>query len=104
MSPEETEDCLFLDVLVPSHIFPSSNYNKQKPWDTGKPKSASAGAAVLVWIDGGGFSAGYKHEQHAAGLVARSGLENGEGIIYVAMNYRVGLLVSSPPSYCFHPS
>jgi carboxylesterase type B len=78
---EETEDCLFLDVVVPRKIFDS--------------RSSSKGAPVLVWIDGGGYSAGYKHEQPPAGLITRSLSVDGEGVVYVAMNYRVGLFVSA---------
>jgi carboxylesterase type B len=94
MNAEETEDCLFLDVLVPSRILHASTSSKQGSWHSKKSSSASAGAPVLVWIDGGGFSAGYKHEQPPAALVSRSQLNDGEGFIYVAMNYRVGLFVS----------
>lgn len=92
INAEETEDCLFLDVLVPSKIF---NSRAQKSsWGRKRSTSTQNGAPVLVWIDGGGFSAGYKHEQPPAGLVTRSELNDGEGFIYVAMNYRVGLFVS----------
>lgn len=66
--------------MVPNKVFDS--------------RSSSKGAPVLVWIDGGGFSAGYKHEQPPAGLITRSQSVDEEGIIYVAMNYRVGLFVS----------
>ncbi len=94
MNAEETEDCLFLDVLVPSKAFPAGptqSSQTRKP-----PTSSSKAAPVLVWIDGGGFSAGYKHEQPPAGLVTRAQSEGAEGFIFVSMNYRVGLFVSAP--------
>jgi carboxylesterase type B len=49
---------------------------------------------VLVWIYGGGYTEGDKTSSgDPAGLIARS-LENGsEGVVYVAMNYRLGLFV-----------
>lgn len=97
MNAEETEDCLFLDVLVPIRSFHAQSPSNERSWDSENSKSASGGAPVLVWIDGGGFSAGYKHEQPPAGLVSRSQLNDGEGLIYVAMNYRVGLFVSRNP-------
>lgn len=84
--PEETEDCLFLDVMVPSKIFDSQLRHHSRGFTT-------RGAPVLVWIYGGGFSAGWKHEQNATGLVTRSAIDNDEGIVYVAMNYRVGMFV-----------
>ncbi|KAI1630366.1 Alpha/Beta hydrolase protein [Exophiala viscosa] len=89
LNAEETEDCLFLDVLVPSTIFNSKA--QVDSWGRKRSTSTQKGAPVLVWIDGGGFSAGYKHEQPPAGLVTRSQLNDGKGFIYVAMNYRVGL-------------
>ncbi|KIV78674.1 hypothetical protein PV11_06300 [Exophiala sideris] len=89
INAEETEDCLFLDVLVPSKIFNSKAQDDF--WSRTRSTSIQNGAPVLVWIDGGGFSAGYKHEQPPAGLVARSQLNDEEGFIYVAMNYRLGL-------------
>lgn len=77
--PRTTEDCLFLDVVVPQQIF-------KKKAKKGK------GAAVLVWIYGGGYTAGSKASGYnPAGLLARS--QNGEdddGVIYVALNYRLG--------------
>ncbi|KAK4949851.1 hypothetical protein LTR10_011693 [Elasticomyces elasticus] len=89
INAEETEDCLFLDVLVPSKIFNSKAQDDS--WTRKRSTSTQDGAPVLVWMDGGGFAAGYKHEQPPAGLVARSQLNDGEGFIYVAMNYRLGL-------------
>lgn len=51
-------------------------------------------AAVMVWIYGGGFTGGYKTSSGSpAGLIARSQDDGQEGIIYVAMNYRLGLFV-----------
>jgi carboxylesterase type B len=48
-----------------------------------------------VWIYGGGYTAGSKASSGSpAGLVAQSEIDNNEGIIYVAMNYRLGLFVS----------
>jgi carboxylesterase type B len=72
----ESEDCLFLDVVVPKGIF---NSNKQHP--------------VLVWIYGGGYTAGSKSGSgNPAGLLERSQADNSSGVIYVAMNYRLGAM------------
>ncbi|XP_054833288.1 cholinesterase-like [Eublepharis macularius] len=72
-----SEDCLFLNVWVP-HPRPSTP------------------AAVLVWIHGGGFSAG------TTSLVAYNGafLAATENVIVVSMNYRLGALgfLSLPPA------
>ena len=81
--PRESEDCLFLDIIVPQQIFAK--------------KSSPAGAPVMVWIYGGGFTLGDKSSGLSSGnpatLVSRS-LENGqEGVIFLAMNYRLGLFV-----------
>jgi carboxylesterase type B len=79
VDPRTTEDCLFLDVVVPQKIF-------KKKAKKGK------GAAVLVWIYGGGYTAGSKTGGYdPTGLLARS--QNGkddDGVIYVALNYRLG--------------
>lgn len=83
--PLETEDCLFLDVYVPEKILNSAN--------------SSAGAAVLVWIYGGGYTGGSKY-YNPAGLLAESGTLGDAEVIYVAMNYRLGALGwASGPSY-----
>ena len=74
--PTQSEDCLFLDVVVPEGIF---NSNEQHP--------------VLVWIYGGGYTAGSKSGSgNPAGLLERSQMDNSSGVIYVAMNYRLGAM------------
>ncbi|TIA01430.1 carboxylesterase family protein-like protein [Aureobasidium pullulans] len=74
--PRENEDCLFLDVMVPEGIF---NSNEQHP--------------VLVWIYGGGYTAGSKAGSgNPAGLLERSQADNSSGVIYVSMNYRLGAM------------
>ncbi len=55
-------------------------------------KDNCTGAAVLVWIYGGGYTNGNKNN-NPAGLLAASGAVSGNSsanIIYVAMNYRQG--------------
>jgi len=50
-------------------------------------------APVLVWIYGGGFVGGEKSSSSPATLLERS-LDNGDqGIVFVALNYRLGLYV-----------
>lgn len=74
----ETEDCLFLDVLVPQKVFDRRN-ERDRP-----------GAPVLVWIHGGGYTAGHKAGTgNPAGLIERSREGDSDGIIFVAINYRV---------------
>ena len=47
-----------------------------------------------MWIHGGGQVLGYKTIYGGgAGLLAASQVNGGEGIIYVAINYRLGLFV-----------
>jgi len=78
-----TEDCLFLDVMVPKSIFEGGN-NKKKN---------GTGAPVLVWVYGGGYTAGSKSGSgNPAGLLERSMTHGRDGVIYVAMNYRLGAL------------
>ncbi|KAI5361172.1 Putative carboxylesterase, type B, carboxylesterase type B, active, alpha/Beta hydrolase [Septoria linicola] len=77
--PRTTEDCLFLDVQVPKHIF-EQTHNK-----------SSKGAPVLVWFYGGGYTAGSKQGSgNPAGVLARSQNNNNNGVVYVAFNYRLG--------------
>jgi carboxylesterase type B len=76
--PREHEDCLFLDVLVPEDVLARS------------AKDSYAGAPVMVWFYGGGFTF-TDPSGNPAGLIRRSRQGSGgdEGIIYVKINYRV---------------
>lgn len=71
-----TEDCLFLDVLVPENIFDQKDIGK--------------GSAVIVWIYGGGYTEGDKSQYKPAGLIYNSLRDPRGGVIYVALNYRLG--------------
>ncbi|KAK4504987.1 hypothetical protein PRZ48_002950 [Zasmidium cellare] len=77
--PSETEDCLYLDVLVPEKIFEQRQGRGSK-------------APVLVWIYGGGFNLGGKTQNgDGSGLIAESTNDpHDEGLIFVALNYRLG--------------
>ncbi|KAK3938307.1 Alpha/Beta hydrolase protein [Diplogelasinospora grovesii] len=47
---------------------------------------------VVVWIHGGGFVQGYKSEDgNGAGLISRAVEMGGEGLVFIAINYRLGL-------------
>lgn len=52
-SPQETEDCLFLDVMVPQSIFDSANSSSsrlhQREWNQRHSRATSGGAPVLLW-------------------------------------------------------
>jgi cholinesterase len=77
--PRATEDCLFLDVMTPREVF-----NRRCSLN-----GPGTGAAVMVWIHGGGYGAGTKYDVPSAGLVSRSQLGGREGVIYIALNYRL---------------
>lgn len=78
--PRTSEDCLFLDVIVPKSIFNEKKKEKAAP--------------VLVWVYGGGYVYGDKTSTgNPASLIASSMDDGGEGVVYVAMNYRLGLFV-----------
>ncbi|KAJ5174215.1 uncharacterized protein N7482_000092 [Penicillium canariense] len=81
MDPRTTEDCLFLDVVVPKKIFDTAQHTPLVPKRNLAP--------VLVWIYGGGYVAGEKSSENATGLIERS-MVVGDGIVYVAINYRLG--------------
>ena len=78
--PRTTEDCLFLDLLVPQTVLQKAG---------SKPKS-DCGAPVLVWIYGGGYTAGDKSAYNAAGLIKASQASSPEGLIFISINYRLG--------------
>ncbi|KAK8041125.1 hypothetical protein PG994_014132 [Apiospora phragmitis] len=76
----ETEDCLFLDVYTPRT---KGQREHQGP--------------CLVYIFGGGFTGGSKssfgyNEGSPAGLIDSSRVTGPDGLIYVALNYRLGAL------------
>lgn len=80
--PRVSEDCLFLDIVVPQKVFEQAAPHK-------KPS-----APVLVWIYGGGYTTGEKSGDglfNPAGLIKASQSSNSAGLIYVAINYRVSL-------------
>ncbi|KAJ5623611.1 hypothetical protein N7490_012216 [Penicillium lividum] len=79
--PRVTEDCLFLDVLVPKKLFDRSHGNSSV--------SKESLAPVLVWIYGGGYAEGDKTQDDPSGLINRSMIV-GDGVVYVALNYRLG--------------
>jgi carboxylesterase type B len=77
MDPRVTEDCLFLDVVVSQKAFEGANYG--------------SGAPVMLWIHGGGFTAGSKDLYGIpAGILARSEQFDSRGVVFVAINYRLG--------------
>jgi carboxylesterase type B len=87
-----SEDCLFLDVVVPMAVYDAA-YARHKWAGIGKPRDVSSkGVPVVVWLYGGGFVAGDKISgSDPAGLLARS-QEDGNGpFIFVSINYRLGL-------------
>ncbi|KAH6677698.1 Carboxylesterase [Halenospora varia] len=77
--PTETEDCLFLDVVVPKKTFERAQN--------------SSGYPVLVWIHGGGFVAGSKSFFGSPiNLLQHSQNATSDGVVYVSINYRLGFL------------
>ena len=77
MDPRVTEDCLFLDVVVSQKAFESAN--------------DGLGAPVMLWIHGGGYTVGSKNYYGIpAGILARSEQFDSRGVVFVAINYRLG--------------
>lgn len=73
----KSEDCLFLGVVVSKDI-----------WD----QRCSATRPLIVWIHGGDFQIGAKYgtaNSNPLGLLDRSFMGDGEGVIWVGLNYRV---------------
>lgn len=76
--PRTSEDCLYLDVVVPEKIFNSKGSKK---------------APVLVWIHGGGYTEGEKTgfgQYNPSGIIKASQVSGSEGVVFVAINYRLG--------------
>ena len=89
--PRTSEDCLFLDVYSPKSVFSKKI-----------PANGKGGAPVMVWIYGGGYTEGEKNQDgvyNPAGIIKSSQVDNQEGVVFVALNYRV-----SPPSNLAPPS
>ena len=85
--PRTSEDCLFLDVIVPEQVL-------QKAAPTNKSAPNAALAPVLVWIYGGGYTNGDKSKEgryDPSGLFKASQSMGNEGFVFVAMNYRVSM-------------
>ncbi|KAK1689004.1 carboxylesterase [Colletotrichum godetiae] len=75
-----TEDCLVLDVVVPDRL-----------WGKSRNHSHSA-APVIVWLHGGSYVLGHKNfAAHPAGLIAKAQEDGSDGVIHVALHYRLGL-------------
>jgi carboxylesterase type B len=66
-NPNQTEDCLFLDVYAPT------TFQAPQP--------------VFVWFQGGGFNSLANPNQNGSNLIQTGDL----GIVFVTLNYRVGL-------------
>ena len=77
-------------MVVPKKIFDERVVSCEEPEKAGEMQHR--GAAVLVWIHGGGYVTGSKAGSgNPAGLLARSQDKEGaaQGVVYVAINYRV---------------
>lgn len=101
-SPIVSEDCLFLDVVVPKKVYDrvgkdskggERSYSNNLDFGTLNPCNL---VSVIFWLHGGGYVMGSKNgngDYNPATLISRS-LEDGhEGVIYVAANYRLGAFV-----------
>ena len=80
----ESEDCLFLDVLVPEASFRAGKRAK---------------IPVILYIHGGGYAEGSK-TAYGPGIssgisLLEAAAQDGEAVIYAAMNYRLGAFVSN---------
>ena len=73
-----SEDCLFLDVWAPK-----ANFDKPDP---------EGGLPVIVWIHGGAYAFGGKSLYSPDGILKRSLLDGGDGLLFVTLNYRMGAL------------
>ncbi len=72
----QSEDCLYLDVIVPERVFARGS----------RPTKNDKLAPVMVNIHGGGFFIGDKATLYPPqGLLASSN----EEMIFISMNYRV---------------
>lgn len=72
--PRTTEDCLFLDMLVPKSAIDQAG------------QANFSGLPIMFWIYGGGYVQGDKSQYQAAGLLQRSN----NSVIWIGINYRLG--------------
>jgi para-nitrobenzyl esterase len=93
--PIGSEDCLFLNVYTPANAGPGGSVVEQADDEMaelpgsflhGKPEKRAGALPVMVWIHGGGLTAG------AGELYDPTPLVNGGGVIVVTINYRLGVL------------
>jgi len=78
VDPRTSEDCLFLDVIVPENVF----------------NATSKSFPVPVCIYSGGYTTrNNTSSENPAGLFAAGQENRGGGIVLVAMSYRLGLFV-----------
>lgn len=82
---EQSEDCLLLDISVPTSAF-----------DAQAAGTLNDRLPVVVWIHGGGYIEGSKDQVNPAGLIAQSRRNGAPGIVFVAINYRLGLFGFPP--------
>ncbi|RDW77798.1 hypothetical protein BP6252_05851 [Coleophoma cylindrospora] len=78
-APNENEDCLFADVIVPKSIYDNKSLNQ------------SRSVPVIVWFYGGGYTLGSKYSAgNPTGLLDQSLNTSTGGQIFVSFNYRLG--------------
>ncbi|KAI8309697.1 Carboxylesterase [Colletotrichum sp. SAR11_59] len=79
--PRTNEDCLVLDVVVPKSAFEQHR----------STNISGSGVPVIVWFRGGGYTTGSKDQFGGpAGLLAQATAFEPDGLVFVAINYRLG--------------
>ncbi|KAI1380469.1 Alpha/Beta hydrolase protein [Hypoxylon crocopeplum] len=75
------EDCLHLDVQIPKVAFHQRRMVAKRTL-----------LPIILWIHGGGYVQGHKSgDGDGSGLITRAMEVGGEGIMWVAINYRLGI-------------
>lgn len=89
--PNESEDCLFLDIVVPKPVFNGADQGRQAPVSANNVLyiQHSHNTQVLVWIYGGGFTTGSKSGS-ASGPVDGLLRRGNNNFVFVDINYRLG--------------